>query len=333
MKELFLSYIKNLRNLSQATCEAYERDITQFEKFLKSSGTSFERPDRNTGRSYSAYLRDLGLKPVSVNRKLTAVRVYYDYAVKTGKADFNPFERVKSLKTGRRLPDYLQHEEICNMRDTGENRDPVFTDLRNKALLSFLYSTGCRVSEAVKLDTEMLDLGNGTARVYGKGKKERIVYIGENSLSAIKSYFIHIGYMDAKGFSSVDTRWEPVPPLNGKGEKTAFKIKKGLPVFVNRNRKRLSERGVFYLVEKMAEEAGIGKNVSPHTIRHSFATHMVSEGADIRYVQEMLGHESLSTTQVYTHTGIGRLKEVYRAAHPHGRMEKDDRIKMRESVK
>ncbi len=298
MIDRFISYLKNLRNLSPATLKAYENDLLQFAGYLETEGSDIYEPDKNTGRAYAAFLRDAGLKPVSINRKITALRVFYDFAVRNSLARLNPFERVRSMKKGMRLPEYLQYDEIEMMREKAGNENTnARAVIRNRALIDFLYSTGCRVSEAVSLDTDMIDMKNSSARVRGKGKKERIVFLGGKALESMTVYMESLGY-----FEDISKK----------------RLIKGLPVFVNLEGKRITERGIFYIVGKIAETGDVQKKVSPHTYRHSFATHLVTEGADIRYVQEMLGHESLSTTQVYTHVGIGRLKSVYRDAHPHG---------------
>ncbi|MCL2791601.1 MAG: tyrosine-type recombinase/integrase [Spirochaetaceae bacterium] len=297
MSREFISYISNIENLAPATIKAYETDITQFENYINVEKIDIYNPDKNTGRAYVAFLRDNGLDPSSINRKIITLRSFYDYAVRTKKVLFNPFEKVKSLKQKKSLPEYFQYEEIEKIRESAAQSSREFIKLRDQAIVDFLYSTGCRVSETVTLDTDMLNMYNSTALVCGKRDKERIVYLGDKALNSLKEYFQALGY-----FSDL----------------ACCKLKKGLPVFVNLAKKRITERGVFYIINKMADNADIKKRVSPHVYRHSFATHLIEEGADIRYVQEMLGHESLSTTQIYTHIGIGRLKQVHRMAHPHG---------------
>ncbi len=310
MIEQFISYISNLRDLSPATIKAYEIDIFQFEQYANAENEDIYNPDKNIGRAYIVYLKDSGLEPSSINRKIIALRAFYDFAVKVKKVLFNPFERVKSLKEENRLPEYFQYEEIEKIREGANQDKKEFAKLRDKAVVDFLYSTGCRISEAVTLDTDKVDINNSSALVYGKGKKERVVYLGDKALDSLKQYFEFLGYF---------------------ADLSGSKLKKGFPVFVNLAKKRITERGLFYIINKMADNADIKKRVSPHVYRHSFATHLIEEGADIRYVQEMLGHESLSATQIYTHVGIGRLKQVYRMAHPHGSLnsEKNDNKKLR----
>ena len=307
----FIAHIENIENLSPATIKAYETDISQFEQYTNVENIEINNPDKNTGRSYVVFLKDSGLDPSSINRKVIALRAFYDYAVKMKKVFFNPFERVRTLKQENSLPEYFQYEEIEKIREAADQSSKEFIKLRDQAIVDFLYSTGCRVSEIVTLDTDMLNMYNSTALVCGKRSKERIVYLGEKALNSLKEYFKVLGYFS---------------------DPSGKRLKKGAPVFVNLNKKRITERGVFYIINKMADNAEIKKRVSPHVYRHSFATHLIEEGADIRYVQEMLGHESLSTTQVYTHVGIGRLKQVYRMAHPHGSLnndKKEDHTKLR----
>jgi integrase/recombinase XerC/integrase/recombinase XerD len=305
----FISYIKNIENLSPATVKAYEIDISQFEQYINSENRDIYDPEKNTGRAYVVFLKDSGLDPSSINRKIIALRSFYDFAVRMEKVLFNPFEKVRSLKQENSLPEYFQYEEVEKIREAADQNAKEFITLRDKAIVDFLYSTGCRISETVTLDTDMIDMYNGTALVCGKRDKERIVYLGDKALNSLKEYFQVLGY-----FSGLSN----------------YKLKKGLPVFVNLTKKRITERGVFYIINKMADNADIKKRVSPHVYRHSFATHLIEEGADIRYVQEMLGHESLSTTQIYTHVGIGRLKQVYRMANPHGSLNKKKKKKVKE---
>ena len=306
----FISYINNAEYFSKATIKAYKIDMAQFEHYINTQNIDIYNPDKNTGRAYVVFLKDNGLDPSSINRKIIAIRGFYDFAVKIKKISFNPFERVRSLKQENTLPEYFQYEEIEKIREAAEESSREFIKLRDQAIVDFLYSTGCRVAETVTLDTDMINMYNGTAQVCGKRDKDRMVYLGDKALNSIKEYFQALGY-----FSDL----------------SCCRLKKGLPVFVNSAKKRITERGVFYVINKMADNADIKKRVSPHVYRHSFATHLLEEGADIRYVQEMLGHESLSTTQIYTHVGIGKLKQVHRMAHPHGSLnnEKSDNQKKR----
>ena len=292
----FLEYIETVLNLSPATVKSYKADLEQYLEYLKDMDADVENPDKNTGRGFAAYLSYSGLKYSSVNRKISALRKFYDYLLKEGEAKYNPFSSLSNLKGEKRLPEHLELDEVEKIRNfiISENRDE-FSKLRNKALVDFIFSTGCRISEAVSLNYDDIRFRDGTVKVRGKGNKERIVFVSGRAADSVKEY----------GSAAL--------------KEGRYKQGRVNPLFVNRRGERLTVRGAFYLIDKIITGAGIQKKVSPHTLRHTFATHLVDQGADIRMVQEMLGHASLSTTQVYTHVGISRLKDVYRNAHPHSR--------------
>ena len=292
----FLEYLETVLNLSPATVKSYSFDLKQYFEYLEDNGEEYTNPDKNRGRGFAAYLSYSGLKPASVNRKISALRKFYDYLVKEGESEINPFSNVGNLKDEKRLPEYLQLDEIEKMRNyiSAESRDE-FTMYRDMALVDFIFSTGCRISEAVSLDFNEIRFYDSTVKVTGKGNKERIVFLSGKASDSLKKY-------------------RDAAVKSGK-----YRDGKSMPLFINSRGERLSQRGAFYIIDKIITGAGIQKKVSPHTLRHTFATHLVDQGADIRMVQEMLGHSSLSTTQVYTHTGISKLKEVYRNAHPHSR--------------
>lgn len=290
----FLEYLETVLNLSPATVKSYKADIEQYYEYLNDMDADYKNPDKNTGRGFAAYLSYSGLKYSSVNRKISALRKFYDYLIKEGKAEYNPFSALSNLKGEKRLPEYLELDEVEKIRDfiISENRDE-FSKLRNKALVDFIFSTGCRISEAVSLNYNDISFRDGTVKVKGKGSKERIVFVSGRAAESVREYG-----------SAALTKGRYISGRDN-------------PLFVNIRGERLSVRGAFYIIDKIITGAGIQKKVSPHTLRHTFATHLVDQGADIRMVQEMLGHSSLSTTQVYTHVGISRLKDVYRNAHPH----------------
>ena len=294
--EKFLEYLETVLNLSPATVKSYRFDIQQYFDYLEDIDEDYRNPDKNRGRGFTAYLSYSGLKAASVNRKISALRKFYDYLVKEGESEINPFSGVNNLKDEKRLPEYLQMNEIEKIRNfiSSESRDE-FTMHRNMALVDFIFSTGCRISEAISLDFNEIRFSDSTVKVTGKGEKERIVFLSGRAAESLKKYR--------------DTALK-----TGK-----YKSRERNPLFINSRGERLTSRGAFYIIDKIITGAGIQKKVSPHTLRHTFATHLVDQGADIRMVQEMLGHASLSTTQVYTHTGISKLKEVYRNAHPHSR--------------
>jgi site-specific recombinase XerD len=217
----------------------------------------------------------------------------------------NPFAEIRSLRTEKKLPSFLFEEEMAKLLELpasaaegGEAGTDGFWKLRDRAVLETLYSTGCRISELVSLDLSDVDLRNRAARVMGKGSRERMVFLGGEALAALKEY------MDGRR-----ARMRPGAPG---GDPQAVRA-----LFVNQRGRRITDRGVRFILASYLRAANLGKKVSPHTFRHSFATHLLDRGADIRAVQELLGHASLSTTQVYTHVGLERLKKVYRRAHPH----------------
>ena len=288
----YILYLKSVRNLSDNTLMAYQRDIERLMKFVGDG--RYEEDSDLYARSFVGYLAKQNLSPRSVNRILSAVRGYFRFKRKFDYGTIDPFSSIRGLKTGKSLPSYLFEEEVVKLL---ERKEGGFWDLRDTAIFELLYSTGCRISEAVRLNAADVDLESGIARVIGKGRKERTVFLGKSASSTLREYLTR--------------RRHFVPSYRDGGA-----------VFVNRRGNRLTERGVRYLLKKHLEKTDLGKKVSPHTLRHSFATHILDRGADIRVVQELLGHASLSTTQIYTHVGVERLKKVHQHAHPRGRKRK-----------
>ena len=241
-------------------------------------------------RSFMVRMSSRHMASATVNRRLSALKGYYEWRRRRIPGSVNPFLSSRTVKKGRRLPGYLTHEEIEVFLDsTGTD----FAGLRDKVLFELLYSTGCRVGEICSLNVS--DVIRRQVRVRGKGNKERMVFIGNRAAEALEEYLpVRLE------FSAEDTDSRRALILDLRGE-------------------RLTTRGVYYLIRRYAASTGMAKKVTPHTFRHSFATHVLDEGADIRTVQELLGHASLSTTQIYTHTGIERIKQVYRLSHPHAK--------------
>ncbi|MDC7124029.1 MAG: tyrosine-type recombinase/integrase, partial [Spirochaetales bacterium] len=216
---------------------------------------------------------------------------YYKWLLLQGYIGFNPFDNIRSLKKQHKLPDYLFEKEIdalIALTGTG------FTGIRDRFILELLYSTGCRVSEAVSINISDIDFKDHAIKVSGKGQKERIVFLGKRAMNCLEEYL---------ALRNIRADKDDPDAVNA--------------LLLNFRGARITQRGIAGIIEKYVSKSGIVKNVSPHTFRHSFATHLVEHGADIRVVQEMLGHESLSTTQIYTHMGIERLRDVYNQAHPH----------------
>lgn len=288
--EGYLTYLAKIRLLSPATVRGYGTDLETFVSWK----TGIERWDLSPAhiRQYLGYLFQKGLSPSSINRNLAALRGFFQWLVEQGKMERNPLEGFGGLKVPKTLPSVLFEEEI----DAFLHREgSSFLEIRNNALFEVLYSTGCRVAELVSLKRNQWAWGVTRFRILGKGKKERFVFLGKKAQEALALY--------------VPLRDERVA-MYGNREETAL--------FVNALGRKLTTRGVSYLLKKRMEELGMQKHASPHTIRHSFATHILNRGADIRIVQELLGHSSLSTTQLYTHIGIDALKDLYVRAHPHG---------------
>lgn len=297
MKELeafmqeYLDYIASVRRLSPRSVEAYGRDLKLFFEYSRSEELPY--PPTNRGaRGFVSSLSRRGLHTRTINRILSSLRGLFRYLQKRDEIDTNPFVEIEGLKSGRRLPAFLLPEEIERMLALPESD---FAGTRDRALMEFLYSTGCRVAEAVAADEKSIRSAEGRVKVVGKGDKERYVYLGRPALRALEEY----RPLRRALLENLGRREEPA-------------------LFVNRRGGRLSDRGVRRIVAGYALEAGLGKKVSPHSYRHSFATHLIDAGAGIRTVQELLGHSSLKATQVYTHVELERLRKIHAAAHPHG---------------
>jgi tyrosine recombinase XerC len=279
--EKFIRYLEIEKNYSRNTIINYRLDLEDFKAFLGEG--NIETVDYLTLRKYLASLKEKNLNMRSVNRKLSTLRSFFKFLSREGLLKANPILVLSSPKTEKHLPQFLTEDETSKLIDSvaaGDERS-----LRDRAILETFYSTGIRISELVGLDIEDIDFISGIVKVMGKGRKERIAPIGEHAIRAIREY--------------LDKR-----------------KKKSEAVFLNKSGKRISDRGVRNIVEKYIRLASIKQGVSPHTLRHSFATHLLDRGADLRSVQELLGHANLSTTQIYTHLTTERLKSVYDKAHP-----------------
>jgi len=303
--EEYLSYLGAVRRLSPHTLESYRKDLEKYERYLAADGIEAQAAGLEAARGFVGSLSRMGLAPRSVNRIVCGVRGWYRYMERRNEISSNPFSEIRSLRTEKRLPSFLFEEEMAKLLElpamtaAGEGVDgDGFWKLRDRAVLEALYSTGCRISELVSLNLSDLDLKNRTARVMGKGSKERMVFLGAEALAALREYMAGRRAHLRAGGSEADADAQRA-------------------LFINHRGKRITDRGVRFVLASYLRRANLGKKVSPHTFRHSFATHLLDRGADIRAVQELLGHSSLSTTQVYTHVGLERLKKVYRRAHPH----------------
>lgn len=286
----FLRYLATERNVSPRTLEAYASDLAQFAAFVsreRGEGAGAAEVDHLLIRRYLAFLHK-ELRKSSIGRKLAAIRAFFKYLVRSGEAAKNPAELVSTPKREKRLPFHLNIDEVTALVEAPRETDLL--TLRDRAILETLYSCGIRVSELTGLEVEGVDLEEGLVRVLGKGGKERMVPLGSHARQAITRYLAARNH----------------PPHDA-------------PLFLNARGGRLSSRSVARVVDQYIVKLATSKKVSPHTLRHTFATHMLEGGADLRAIQELLGHASLSTTQKYTHVSIDRLMEVYDKAHPKAR--------------
>jgi len=292
----YLYYLAVERNYSPHTVAAYGDDLFQFYEFLSRhfSGTSFEASaiDQVTIRLFMGDLIENGKGRRTAARKLAAVRSFFKYLVKTGVVGYNPAVNVATPRLPKTLPAFLDEQSVSRMMELPDCSTPE--GLRDRALLEFFYSTGVRLSELIRLDLMDVDLGKMTVRVFGKGRKQRIVPLGLAAKESLEKY------MEARGrLFSVHT------------EEADYKA-----VFLSARGMRLYPKGVYLIVSKYIGEVSELEKKSPHVLRHTFATHLLNRGADLRAVKEMLGHASLSTTQLYTHVTVDRLKRIYGRAHP-----------------
>ncbi|MBI2867564.1 MAG: tyrosine recombinase XerC [Chloroflexi bacterium] len=289
----FKTFLRLERKASRYTVRNYMTDLQPFLAFIKKRGvTDLSQVDKLMVRSYLAWLTTLGYVKASVARKLTTLRTFYRFLKREGVVTLNPVATVKAPKLDKRLPSFLSPEQAKALLDAPGQDTPL--GLRDKALLEMLYATGVRVSEAASLTLRNVDLGERELRVLGKGNKERIVLMGTPACDALRAYLKH-----------------GRPALVGTVTSDA--------VFLNHKGGQLTARSIQTIVKKRATALGLPPNVHTHTMRHSFATHLLDGGADLRVVQELLGHASLATTQVYTHVTQAQARRVYLSAHPRAR--------------
>ena len=281
----YLAHIEHNRNFSPQTLRAYRNDLHQYLSFLTAEGCSnLGDVTRLLLRKFLAFLKkNQDYSKTTVARKLASIRSLYKFLCREGILELNPVENVRSPKLDRNLPGFMSINETETLLNTPNLS--ALSGARDSAIMETLYSTGMRVSELIGINVTDVDFDKGLVKVKGKGKKERLLPIGNHALHAIQLY------------------------RNKRGsDKQAL--------FLNNRGGRLTERSVARMLEKYVKKAGINLNVSPHTFRHSFATHLLDRGADLRSVQELLGHANLSTTQIYTHITTERLRQVYDKAHP-----------------
>lgn len=299
--EQFKKYLILEKNASPHTIRNYLSDLSEFINFLKDELSSIcdrkgspvlKKIDHLAIRGYLAKIFKKN-KRSTLGRKLASLRTFFDFLLNEGIISMNPARLISTPKKEKHLPVFLTIDEIFNLLNA--HYPSTFQGLRDRAIIETLYSCGIRVSELVNLNDEDIEFNLGIIKVLGKGKKERIVPIGSHALKALNDY------LQARGKIRVDNEH---------------------PVFLNNKGKRLSSRSVERIVQKYLASAGIFKKITPHSLRHTFATHLLDAGADLRSIQEMLGHSSLTTTQQYTHVSLDRLIEIYDRSHPRSRVAK-----------
>jgi len=288
----FINHLLVDRGMSPHTAEAYSLDVIDFMNFLSESGPGRDARDVDTrlARRYLAVLKKRGCDGSTVRRRVSALRKFFDFLKRKGKVESNVFRTIETPKKDRKLPEHLFTGEIEALMEAPDAGTPG--GMRDRAILEIMYSTGLRVGELVGLDIDDLPpAGSDEMRVTGKGRKERIVFVGERAAAAAAEYL-------------------------ESGRPAMAKDKSGDALFLNRLGTRLTARSVQRMVKKYIHRIALSKNITPHSLRHSFATHLLDNGADLRTIQELLGHSSLSTTQIYSHISAERLRETYEKTHP-----------------
>ncbi len=279
--EKYIRYLEIEKNASEHTILNYKKDLEEFKKFLGEA--KIESVSYLTLRKFLSTLKERGLKSRSISRKLSSLRSFFRFLNREGFLKSDPTSAISSPKLEKHLPIFLTEDEITRLVESPDTKE--LSGFRDRAILETFYSTGMRVSELIGLNQENIDFFGGVAKVMGKGRKERLTPIGDRALLAIREY--------------LERRDNSQPA-----------------VFLNKNGRRLTARGVRVILDKYVRILALRENISPHSLRHSFATHLLNRGADLRSVQELLGHANLSTTQIYTHLTTDRLKSVYDKAHP-----------------
>lgn len=281
MKEVqvdkFLFFLKNELNYSEFTIKSYQLDLTDFFEYIKKSKINYLRINNNEVRGYLKYLDSCNLKNSTISRRISTLRTFYNYLLDEGVVESNVFHNVKNPKLEKKLPNYLNYNEIEELL---ESIDITNTEgLQRRLLIEMFYSTGCRVSEMINVKLKDIDFTNKTIRIMGKGSKERIVYYGDYASKYLEEYLKKVEVKDY--------------------------------LFINKKQEKLSVSEVELMIKDIMKHISIKTHVTPHTLRHTFATHLLNNGADIKTVQELLGHANLSTTGIYTHISSDRLKDIY----------------------
>ena len=285
--EEFIDYLRFEKKYSENTISSYKRDLNKLNSYLKKDFTKLTKAD------IQKYIQDLSKNKNSntISRTISSLKGFYKFLEINKYTNTNPLTTIISPKTARKLPKVLSEEEVNKLLDINLNND---FDYRNKAMLELMYSSGLRVSELINLTVNDVDLKNSLVRIFGKGSKERIVPLNDYATEALNNYILYHR-----------------PKL--------FKQKENNYLFLNNHGNQMTRQGFFKTLKKIAKEKGIKSELSPHTLRHSFATHLLKYGADLRSIQELLGHSDISTTQIYTHITNEMLEKNYHEYHPHGK--------------
>ena len=281
----FITYLQIEKNASAHTITNYTVDLREFSESIKDK--PLEQVTHIDVRLFLARLKEKNFSKSSVARKMACLRSFFKFLYREGYIKSNPALSLVTPKIEKKLPLFLDTNEVVKLLESPDPDDVI--GLRDRAILETLYSSGIRVSELVGLNKDNIDFISGVLKVYGKGKKERLVPIGDKALRAIRLYLEKMKIQD---------------------------INEKKPVFLNKSKRRVSDRAVRRIVEKYIHKTSLNERISPHSLRHSFATHMLDRGADLRSVQELLGYANLSTTQIYTHVTTDRLKSIYDKVHP-----------------
>lgn len=288
----FISYLKVERNASPLTISVYEKDLHSFIDFIKSEHIkSINQVDQTVVRIYLTKLYEKKLSRTSVSRTLSCLRTFYKYLEKDKLVEQNPFVHIPLPKQDKLIPGFFYQEELSELFKVNDLSKP--SGQRDQALLEMLYATGIRVSECATLTVKQIDFSLGVINVIGKGRKERFIPFGQYAADALRQY-IDEGRNELLSKSNMETDI----------------------VFLNARGNPITTRGINYILDKVIERSSVTANMHPHKLRHTFATHLLNEGADLRTVQELLGHDNLSSTQIYTHVTKDRLRAVYMNSHP-----------------
>jgi integrase/recombinase XerC len=291
----YITYLQAVKGSSQKTLDAYGNDLSRYANYCKNHEIDPIKAKSYEVQKFIADLSAEGFSATSVNRYLSSIRGFYKWLLRFNKREDNPSSLIKNVKTPVKLPSVLWENEMADFAALPDTQG-ILWPVRDKALIMSMYSAGLRISEIVSINTKDISASLGEAKITGKGGKQRFVFFSDEAKEAIADY---------------------LPERAARLSMAGIDEKKSA-LFINRRGKPISVPGVRWIISRYSERMGLGKNIHPHALRHSFATHLVNSGCDVRIVQEMLGHSSISTTQRYTHVNLEKLKQVYEKSHPHG---------------